>query len=419
MSVPSRPVEFDHNSAEHTAAGPLEIYRNLRESCPVAWTEASGGYWVVSSYGATVQALTNPDIYASGASVDANGEPHGGIFIPSARGMVAMIPTEVDPPIWEEYRRLLSPRFSPAAVKSLRPMMKELTTRHVDLVIQKGECDLALDIAGAIPASAILARMGIDTDEWMFYAEPFHNILGFPPGSAEYERAMLGLQDIVERIRVLIQQRRQSPGDDLVSLVAGAVIGGKPIDDESATGVVYTLFSGGVDTTTTLLANAFAYLSRNPDAKQALIADRSLIPLATEEFMRFATPVQALARTVQRQTQLGGQTLEEGDRVLLAFASANRDESAFPDPDTCQLGRYPNKHLSWGMGLHRCLGSHFARATIETILEEVLDRMPDFTIDEERSFQYPNIGIVNGWAQLIASFSPGPRSDQSPADLES
>ena len=135
--------------------------------------------------------------------------------------------------------------------------------------------------------------------------------------------------------------------------------------------------------------------------------------------MRFATPVQALARTVQRQTQLGGQTLEEGDRVLLAFASANRDESAFPDPDTCQLGRYPNKHLSWGMGLHRCLGSHFARATIETILEEVLDRMPDFTIDEERSFQYPNIGIVNGWAQLIASFTPGPRSDQSPARLDS
>src|SRR6266478_3658740 len=169
MSVHSRPVEFDHNSAAHTAAGPLEIYRNLRESCPVAWTEANGGYWVVSSYGAIVQALSNPDIYASGASVDANGEPHGGIFIPSARGPVAMIPTEVDPPIWEEYRRLLSPRFSPAAVKSLRPMLKELATRHVDLVIQKGECDLALDIAGAIPASAILARMGIDTDEWRFY----------------------------------------------------------------------------------------------------------------------------------------------------------------------------------------------------------------------------------------------------------
>ena len=126
--------------------------------------------------------------------------------------------------------------------------------------------------------------------------------------------------------------------------------------------------------------------------------------------MRMFSPVQALARTATQETTLGGQTILPGDRVLVAFASANRDESTFSDADHCQLDRYPNKHLSWGLGMHRCLGSHFARAQVEVILDQVLQRMPDFTLDESRTSQYPNLGIVNGWAQMVATFTPGPRS---------
>jgi cytochrome P450 len=125
--------------------------------------------------------------------------------------------------------------------------------------------------------------------------------------------------------------------------------------------------------------------------------------------MRLATPVQALARTVRKPTVLGGQSLRPGERVLLAYASANRDETVFPQPDDHVLDRYPNRHLSWGLGLHRCLGSHLARAQVEIILGEVLTRMPDFEIDEARGRQYPNLGVVNGWASMPASFTPGRR----------
>ncbi|MCW2710788.1 MAG: cinA 6, partial [Marmoricola sp.] len=129
-----------------------------------------------------------------------------------------------------------------------------------------------------------------------------------------------------------------------------------------------------------------------------------------EEYMRWAAPVQALARTVTRPTTLGGQQLAAGDRVLLSWTSANRDEKVFDRVDEVVLDRFPNKHVAWGQGLHRCVGAHMARAMIDIILTEVLTRIPDFKIDEERSRQYPNIGIVNGWAVMPATFTPAPVS---------
>jgi cytochrome P450 len=403
------PVAFDHNSPEHTARGPLEVYRELRNSAPVAWSESNGGYWVVTSYAEVSEVLRDAETYTSGAATDDAGNYSGGIFVPAERGLVPMIPTEVDNPQWEDFRRLLAPRFSPTAVWDYRPMIAELTTHYVDQVIEAGECDLAVDIAAAIPASSVLQLLGIDVAEWATYSEPFHNALGYPPGSPEYVEAVVGLQGIVERIRELIARRRRDPGADLISHVASAEIGGAPIDDEAAMSVVYTLFSGGVDTTTTLLANAFAYLSRHPEAREFLVADLSRLPVATEEFMRMFTPVQALARTVRKPATLGGQVLSPGERVLLSYASANRDEATFPRADECVVDRMPNKHVSWGLGLHRCLGSHLARTQVELILSEVLTRMPDFSIDEQRSRQYPNLGIVNGWVTMPATFTPGRR----------
>jgi cytochrome P450 len=399
------PVAFDHNSPEHTSRGPLATYARLRASAPVSWTHSNGGYWVVTSYAEVAEVLSNPETYTSGTFTDAEGNYGGGIFVPAERGAVPMIPTEMDAPLWEDYRRLLAKPFSPAAVKSYRPMITTLATRSIDAVIETGECDLAVDIAGAIPASVILTLLGIDIDQWAFYAEPFHNTLGYPPGSAEYTAAVAGLQEIVERIREFVAERRRDPGNDLISLVATARIGGAPIDDDAAMSVVYTLFSGGVDTTT-LLANAFAHLSRTPSAREFLLADRSRFRAATEEYMRLSAPVQALARTVRRRTVLAGQQLEPGERVLLSYASANRDETVFDRPGECLLDRYPNKHVAWGPGLHRCLGSHLARAQVEIVLEQVLTRMPDLRVDEERSRQYPSLGVVNGWATMPATFTP-------------
>ncbi len=398
------PVDFDH----HYLTDPPATYAVLRDTAPVSWAESNGGYWVVTGYEEVVHALDNPAIFSSQLQSGPNGEPQAGLFIPADKAIVPMIPAETDPPEWRPYRMILTKRFSQSATAEMRPMVEEIVKRRIDAVIESGRCDMVHDLAGPIPASGMLRLMGLDEDDWEFYAEPFHNALGYPPGTPEFDRAVAGLQEIVERIHELVRERSENPGDDLISAIATADIEGEPIAEDNAVGVVYTLFSGGVDTTTSFLANAFAHLSRTPEDRKFLTDDLARIPLAAEELLRSNTPVQAIGRTVMEETTLGGQRMQPGERVLIAFASANRDEQVFDGAEGCTLDRTPNKHLGFGKGIHKCVGAHFARAQIEVTLTEVLTRMPDFQIDEAESSQYPNIGIVNGWVQMPATFTPGP-----------
>jgi cytochrome P450 len=186
-------------------------------------------------------------------------------------------------------------------------------------------------------------------------------------------------------------------------------VDGAKLSDETVIGMCNLIIAGGNDTTTSLLSNAFKYLSEHPDQKQWLIDDPSRIPYACEEFLRFYTPTQALARTVTTDVEIGGQHLKRGDRVLLSFASANRDPEVFDRPDEIVLDRWPNKHQAFGLGLHRCLGSNLTRVEFTVVLEEVLRRMPDFVVDGDASHPYETIGIVNGWMDMPATFTPGPR----------
>jgi len=169
-----------------------------------------------------------------------------------------------------------------------------------------------------------------------------------------------------------------------------------------------------VDTTGSLLSSVLEYLSRHEDVRARLIADPALIPQATEEFLRYFAPVQALARTAARDCVIGGQHIAAGERVQLSWSSANFDEDAFDDPDELRIDRFSNRHQTFGIGIHRCLGSNFARVEFKVMLEEVLRRLPDFEIGST-ACRYRSIAIVNGWVNLPATFTPGPREG---ADLQ-
>lgn len=403
------PVAFNHNMIHDSAA----VYRQLRSTAPVLWSETNGGYWVVTGYEEVAEVLRCPEIFSSALTHDAEGNPQGGIYIPAEKALVPQTPTEVDPPDWREYRKFFTRAFSPASVEALRPMITDITTRYIDKIIESGECDMVDDIAAPIPGAALLQMMGLPENDLTFWSEPFHNALGYPPRTPEFAAALRGIEDIVDRIRALVQERCDPSQTDLISQIVATEIYGEPITEEDAVAVAYTLFSGGIDTTTTFLSTAFSYLGRNPDAKAFLIRNPSKMALAIEELMRWGSPVQAMARTVVSSTTLGGQDMLPGERVLLAYAAANRDDQMFGNPDMPLLDRYPNPHLAWGRGIHKCAGSHFARATSEIVMQAVLARMPDFKTDADTSVQYPNIGIVNGWVRMPAKFTPGSRVEQA------
>lgn len=207
----------------------------------------------------------------------------------------------------------------------------------------------------------------------------------------------------IEQVAITVQQRKQEPRDDLISyLVHTPVDGpdGEPMGDGLVLENCVLMMAGGMDTTTGLLANAALYLHRNPDERRRLIDDPDLLPTAIEEFLRFYSPVQALARTVATDTTLHGEQLREGQRLLLSWASANRDETVFDRADEIVMDRKPNRHAAFGLGAHRCLGSHLARLQIGIVLGELLRRIPDYRILEDQAERYETIGIVNGWSTM-------------------
>jgi len=397
-------LDFDHHSP-HYAENWREINAHLRASCPVAYTEAHGGFWVVSRY-EDVAAVAHDDATFSSHQELPDGSRYGTTIPVSS---FRQVPIEMDPPEFFAYRKLLTPWFSPGSAKRLIPYIRDVTTFCIDRVIETGTADLVNDIAGPVPAILTLHLLGLPTDEWRSFSDTVHTLIHTAPGTPEHEAAAAGFLGIIGQLTEAIEQRRAEPGDDLISYLVQAEIDGKPLSDERLMQMVTLVLLGGVDTTTALLANALEWLARHPAERTRLRENPELIPQATEEFLRYFSPVQALARTATRPCEVGGQPIEAGDRILMLWASANHDESVFDQPGRVILDRFPNRHQAFGLGIHRCLGSNLARAEFGVVMEEVLRRMPDYAIDAASGRRYPTIGVVNGWITLPATFTPGPR----------
>lgn len=409
----ARPVvEYDHYSHAH-ALHAVEEERALRAGCPVAWSESSGGFWVLASHDAVTRALRDHETFSSAKYFDEDGEPRNGVTIPTSQGF-RIVPTETDPPEWNGYRRMLNPVFAPAAVEQLEPLILDVTTDVINRVVERGSVDLVLDIINPITALITLHIMGLPLEDWEAFAGPIHEITYSPVGSAEYDRAAQGIADVLERFRVSIAAHRIEPRDDLISFMIASTVEGEALGDDALVDLCFQILAGGVDTTTGLLGNTFVYLDQHVEDRARLLKEDGLLRIATEEFLRVYAPLPSNARTVLTETELGGQRLCPGERVLALFGSANRDEAVFSDPDVVQLDRFPNRHTSFGIGIHRCLGSNLARAMFRTVVTQVLVRLGDYRIEPDGAERYKSIALVNGYVGIKASFTPGP---QIPVDL--
>jgi cytochrome P450 len=396
-------VEFDHTSPEYaTRAG--AITAELRERCPVAFSESHDGFWVITGYEELAASMRNEAAFSSRHLTADDGTRFGGVNIPEAPYENALV--EMDPPEWNAFRRVLNPMFAPAAVERLQPELARFTDMAIDGHASTGEIDFVLDLANPVPAQATLAFLGLELDDWPKFAEPAHEVVYTRPGTPEFQRAVDGQQWMFETLAGAVADRRTTPRDDNLSRIVHADVEGRTFADEEIVSLLGTIINGGVDTTTALFANAIEHLDRNHDLRDRLVADPALLPLATEEFLRYFSPVQAFARTVARDTELADQHLQRGDRVLMCFASANRDEREFPDADEFDAERQPNRHVAFGMGKHRCIGSTLARAEFTTMLAAALRRIPDFRIDRDATVRYPSLGIVNGYVSMPATFTP-------------
>lgn len=404
-------VEFDHNSQEHSR-DPVASYRDLRQQCPIAWTEAHGGYWVMSGYDTVFEAARDDDVFSSARN------SHGGeglsVVIPKTP-MHLHIPIEIDPPEFRKYRKLINPLTSPAAIARLSDLVQVYTTWFIDQVIEAGECDFTRVIG--VPSIVTVDWLGLPVEDWMRYSFAHHAVLAAVPGSEDFERATkVELPYLSEQMRKVIAARRREPTDDVISKLLEQEVDGRPVTEEEVFSIIELLLAGGVGTTASLVSQTLVWLYEHQDVRQRLIDDPSLLDRAIEEFLRYFSPTQALARTVAKEAEFHGCPVHVGDRVLLAWGSANRDPAQFEDPDVLDIDRWPNRHTAFGVGVHRCAGSHLGRAMAKELLGQILSRMPDYEVDLSQVEPYAHQGTNTGFQRIPATFTPGPRRGK-PLDI--
>ncbi|MFG1891133.1 cytochrome P450 [Micromonospora sp. NPDC049051] len=398
---------FDHHSAGCNA-DPVGYYRAYRQSCPVGRTDAHGGFVYTTRYADVVRVARDDDTFSSARSTA--GGAGTAIVIPRGPGL-EQYPIELDPPAATDYRNLINPLLTQEAVAKLAPMVARHTTRIIDDFIAQGSVDFVRDLTNPLPAAVTLDWLGFPEADWARLAGPIHDIFAALPGSERARRGAEGLAYMDSRIRDLVQERRAEPTTDAVSYLANQRrADGELFDVDELVSVIGLLIAGGVDTTTSLTGSTLVHLSRHPEQRQRLIASPDLLRTATEEFLRVFAPSQSMARTARADADVGGCPVAAGERILIPWVAANHDPAVFPDPEQVRLDRDAARHLSFGIGSHRCAGAHLARLMFQEMITQVLTRLPDYRIVEAGLVGYPTRGNQSGWDAIPAVFTPGPRA---------
>jgi cytochrome P450 len=415
---------FDRHTPEYREQFE-SITQEMQAKCPIAWSDTYGGHWVAAGAREVFELARSADVLSNDADVKEERRGYRGIQIPAPeprppfRGGFL----EMDPPEQRHWRQLLNPYLSPAAVARWLPFIDEVTRACLDEKIESGRIDFVDDLANIVPAVFTLAMMGIPVKKWEIYTYPVHASVYTPPNTPEMARVReLGMQ-MYGDLYTELTQIQQNPRPGLVDAVARARIEGETPALEDQLGVLMLLIGGGFDTTTALTAHSLEWLGEHPAERDRLSRERdTLLNPATEEFLRFFTPAPGDGRTISVDCERAGVRFEEGERLWLSWAMANRDPSVFPNPNEVDLARKGNRHHSFGLGIHRCIGSNVARVVFKRMITQVLDRMPGYVCDPEGTVHYDTIGVIQGMRQLPATFTPGPRLgpglDETLAELQ-
>ena len=374
---------------------PHAAWRILREEAPVWWHDRPGGepFWCVTRYDDARAVLGDPYTFSSAAGIKVRTDEDLRREALMPKGMPQPI-IHTDPPRHRQVRKLVAHRFTPRAIGELEAQVRDHARRCIDQAVEKGEIDFVMDIAHRIPAAIALSLLGVPEEKWDRLAELEHILI--TPEDPEYTEghndspedhlatiiaASMEIRGVFEE---LIRQRLDDLGDDLLSEFLRGRIDGEQLSEGQLVAEAGLLLAGGLDTTRAAAsAGGIVPLLEHPDQLERLRRDPELLPAAVEEFVRWATPVRSETRTVTADTELGGQRLKQGDRVVVWTASANRDERVFPDPDRYDVGRHPNRHLGFAYGEHFCLGAHLARLTLIVEFSELLTRVEGFELAGE------------------------------------
>lgn len=388
-------IPFDHHTTDWVN-DPYSVYEKMRASCPVAHSEAHGGFWLLSRYDDVRSALLDWQTFGSNHP--------GRIAIPhtAASKEVPGIPIEVDPPAHTEYRKAVASFFSKAEVAKLEPDLTRIANELIDGFLERGECDIVKDYATPLLAYSLALFLNLPLED-VTKIEGWANAI-FADRTKNPEGAKQATQLLATYINVQMAQRKKNPCGDLFSALVQAEVGGKPLSDNELLGYGRIILLAGREATIDGLSNSLWYLAQYPEKRQHLVAEPEIIMFAVEEFLRYMSPIQLLGRVANHDVEVHGQTIKKGESVAMLYGSANRDERRFEGAEHCILDRKPNPHLAFGSGHHHCLGSHLARLDMRVGIAQFLKRIPEFKLSQNKEVQRKPNGDARGFVTLSVEF---------------
>jgi hypothetical protein len=366
-------TDWDHTDPQWVS-DPYPIWEDLRGRCPVAHTDRFGGAWFPATHAGVTAVAKDTDHFTSRSVVVGNGRP-GDEDLPAPIGLAP--PITSDPPFHAIARRLILPAFSPGVVNALEPQIRALC---VDLLDRFGDADVinaGLGYANYIPPSVIREMLGFPEADTEKFLEFVHVILE-NVDKPEEERLEEFLP-INEYFLAQIEDHVANPRDDLTSYLLNVELEGEKLSHELIGGVMILILVAGIDTTWSAIGASLWHLAQHPEDLARLVNEPDLMPVAIEEFLRFYAPV-TMARLVKEDMEYLGCPMKQDDWVLLGFPAANRDPVVFADADRFIIDRAENRHVAFGLGIHRCAGSNLARLEMRVAIEEFIKRYPRFEL---------------------------------------
>jgi cytochrome P450 len=362
-------VSFDPNlfTDPETGRNPQAFYKFARSVGAVV--PGPFGRYSVVGRSEVEYALQHPDVFSSAPAAVDLGQS------------VPLIPLQVDPPEHSKYRKLLDPIFAPKRMNLIEPDIALLVNELMDRFIDEGSCEFTTALAEPLPSSVFLRLLGLPVSELAMFLKMKDGILR--PAGDEMDEIKANQRknagEVERFFAETLADRRKRPQEDLLSMFATAEVGGDKLTDDEILGICFLFLLAGLDTVTDALECFFAYLAQHPEQRRLIVEDPSIIPTAVEELLRWETPVTGVPRMVLKDFELAGCPFHKGDHVGISIGSANTDEAELADAYDVDLTRN-TKHLAFGAGVHRCLGSHLARLELRTTLREWHKRIPDYEI---------------------------------------
>jgi hypothetical protein len=383
--------KFDFLSDPAVLADPWAAIDRLRDDAPVVWSSELGGYWVISGADEVREAAQNGEVFSSYP-----------VTVPPVtdKWPRPLNPEELDGDEHTRYRRLLTPLFSPRAIRPLADSVRERATELIRAFAEEPGVEFVSQLAKPLPSWVFLGIFGAPREQ----ADVFTGWVADLLHSTDPDVNAAAGQQLVGYLMETIAKRQAEPADDMISALTTMDVEGRPLTSEELLDIAFLLFIAGMDTITNQLGVITLYLATRPELQETMRSDPGTIDEVLEELLR-VNPIVAPGRTVTRDYVLGGARLKQGDTVMLANMGAGRDPKAFADPLEARLGRDASWTSAFGLGPHRCLGMHLARQELRIVLELMATLAPPYRLAPGASWQWTTAGSVWGLDRLELEFA--------------